>query len=194
VVENLDAMRALAHPERSAILKLLMSGRSRTATECAQMVDASPSACSYHLRQLERFGFVDRDDAAGGDQPVDGRTRRWKAAAIGFSLGAERPSESTPEQLAVFSALRHADRTENDRLERSFFQHFDELAAEWQNSCEFSNYELSVTPDEITQLLVSIDELLLPYRVGARTAAPGEARPVHVQLNAFRRVDDEHDT
>jgi DNA-binding transcriptional ArsR family regulator len=191
VVEDLDALRALAHPERSAILRLLMSGRSQTATECAHVVDASPSACSYHLRQLERFGFVERDDAALDGQLVDGRTRRWKAAAIGFSLGSARVSEATPEQLAVYAALRHADRSVHERLERNFLRHFGELPAEWQNSSQFSSYELHVTPEEITQLLVAVDELLLPYRAGGRTGAAGDARPVHVQLSAFRRIDDQ---
>ena len=74
VVTDLDALRALAHPERSAILKLLMAGRPRTATECAAVVGASPSACSYHLRQLERFGFVERDDASPAThRSTDGR-------------------------------------------------------------------------------------------------------------------------
>jgi DNA-binding transcriptional ArsR family regulator len=193
VVDDLDALRALAHRERSAILKLLMAGRSRTATECAQLVDASPSACSYHLRQLERFGFVERDDESDHAERVDGRMRRWKAAAIGFSLGGTRPSEATPEQLAVFSAVRHADRTENDRLERTFTERFADLAPEWQDAAEFSTYELQVTPTEVRHLLTEIDRLLLPYRVGARSGAPESARSVHLELNAFRRLDEDDD-
>src|SRR5688572_5797971 len=87
VVRDLDALRALSHPQRSAILKFLMAGRPRTATECAAVVGASPSACSYHLRELERFGFVVRDDSPTGGT-VDGRRRHWRAAAVGFTLGA----------------------------------------------------------------------------------------------------------
>ena len=89
VVADLDAMRALAHPQRSAILKLLMSGPPRTATECAAVVGASPSACSYHLRELERFGFV---DARRLPRRRTGRRqgRRWRASAVGFTLGAGR--------------------------------------------------------------------------------------------------------
>lgn len=190
VVGELDALRALAHPERSAILKLLMSGRSRTATECARSVGASPSACSYHLRQLERFGFVERDDAIDeAEQSVDGRTRRWKAAAIGFSLGAGPASQASAEELAVFGALRQADRAENDRLERNFHAGFHQLPAEWQDAAEFSNYELDVTPDEIRSLISSIDALLLPYRVGARAERPAGASAVHLRLDTFLRVD-----
>jgi predicted ArsR family transcriptional regulator len=191
VVDDIDALRALAHRERSAILKLLMAGRSRTATECAKLVDASPSACSYHLRQLERFGFVERDDSSDRGEQVDGRTRRWKAAAIGFSMGGTRPSQATPEQLAVFSAVRLADRTENDRLERTFIERFADLAPEWQDAAEFSTYELRVTPTETRHLLTEIDRLLLPYRVGARSDAPESARSVHLELNAFRRLDED---
>ena len=76
VVTDIRALRALAHPDRVAILRLLMAGVARTATECARAVGASPSACSYHLRELERFGFVVRDESVAGD----GRTRPSTAA------------------------------------------------------------------------------------------------------------------
>lgn len=59
-----DAMRALAHPARIALLQHLALEGARTATECAPVVGLSPSACSYHLRQLARYGFVAQDQAA----------------------------------------------------------------------------------------------------------------------------------
>jgi hypothetical protein len=108
-------------------------------------------------------------------------------------MGGTRPSEATPEQLAVFSAVRLADRTENDRLERTFMERFADLAPEWQDAAEFSTYELQVTPAETKQLLTQIDQLLLPYRVAARSDAPDSARSVHVVLNAFRRLDEDDD-
>ena len=184
VVTDVRALRALAHPDRVAILRLLMAGSARTATECATAVGASPSACSYHLRELERFGFVVRDDAAA----ADGRTRPWKAAAVGFSLGGPLSEESASGR-AVFAALREADRVENDRLARLFVEHVDELATEWLDVATFSTFELALTSTELRELVASVDDLLRPYRVGARSEVPDDARPVHVVLQAFPRVD-----
>ena len=138
VVTDMRALRVLAHPDRLAILLLLMAGRPRTATECAEVVPASASACSYHLRELERFGFVERADVTSS---ADRRARWWRASAIGFSLGGPLSEEDVAGR-AAFAALRHADAAEHDRLRRSFVERLDELPAEWQDSAEFASYEL----------------------------------------------------
>jgi DNA-binding transcriptional ArsR family regulator len=188
VVTDVAALRALAHPERSAILKLLMSGRSRTATECAAVVGASPSACSYHLRELERFGFVERDDAAEG--PVDRRTRRWRAAAVGFSLGPARQSDASPAERAVHAAVMGADLVENDRLAREFVARIDDLPAPWQDAATFATYELVLTPDELEGLGRAIDELLRPHRAGVKDGDESASRTVHIVFHAIPRMDD----
>jgi predicted ArsR family transcriptional regulator len=161
-----------------------MAGQARTATECAQAVGASPSACSYHLRELERFGFVVRDEAAGADR----RTRPWKAAAVGFSLG-RRLSEESASGRATFAALREADRQEDDRMVRLFVERVDQLPSDWQDAAWFSTFELALTVTELRELTAAVDDLLRPYRVGARPGQPGGTRPVHVTFHAFPRVD-----
>ncbi len=51
------------------------------ATECAQVAGLSPSACSYHLRTLARYGFVEEDRASRGRAraPVAGPRGRLDA-------------------------------------------------------------------------------------------------------------------
>jgi predicted ArsR family transcriptional regulator len=189
VVSDLDAMRALSHPQRSAILKYLMAGPPRTATDCAAVVGASPSACSYHLRELERFGFVERDQSPG-EQPADGRTRRWRAAAVGFRLGARPLSDASPEERAVFAAVLGADRIENERLAREFVETAADLPREWQDAAEFATYELALTATELTELTARIDDLLRPHRVGAKRRTAETARTVHIAIDAFPRPED----
>ncbi len=190
VVTDVSALRALAHPERSAILKLLMAGRPRTATECAAVVGVSPSACSNHRRELERFGFVERDDSAGEGRD-DRRTRRWRAAAVGFSLGSSRQSDASPTERAVHAAVMGADLVENDRLARGFVARIDDLPAAWQDAAEFSTYELVLTPDELERLSRAVDDLLRPHRAGVKAGDLSASRTVHVVFQAFPRTDDE---
>lgn len=64
---------AFLHPARAQALELLADGQARTATELAGVVGLTPSAMSWHLRLLERHGFVARDESA------DGRERPWRA-------------------------------------------------------------------------------------------------------------------
>src|SRR5579875_3782688 len=88
-------MRALAHPARIAILQHLAIEGPATATECAEVAGLSPSACSYHLRALARYGFVEEDPAAA----VDGRQRPWRARIIAFSIESG-PGVSTASRVA----------------------------------------------------------------------------------------------
>lgn len=73
-------LRALAHPARQRVLLELFSGEVLTASEAAEICGLSPSAMSYHLRALERFGIVERDESS------DGRERPWRAAGDSLSL------------------------------------------------------------------------------------------------------------
>jgi DNA-binding transcriptional ArsR family regulator len=189
-ITDIAALKALAHPERATILKLLMAGRPLTATECAAVVGTSPSACSYHMRQLERFGFVERVDAEAVDGPTDGRMRRWRAAAIGFSVGPRPLSGSTPEERAVLAAVVGADRVENDRLAQRFVERLVETDAEWQDAAVFSTYELDLTAAELERLAHRIDDLLRPHRAGAKSRPLRGSRTVHLAFEAFPRADD----
>ncbi|MFC7401225.1 ArsR/SmtB family transcription factor [Citricoccus sp. GCM10030269] len=76
VISDPQAIRALAHEARlEALEELYASQSTRTATELASRCGLTPSAMSYHLRALEKYGFVERSPSEG-----DGRERRWKAA------------------------------------------------------------------------------------------------------------------
>ncbi|GAA4373050.1 ArsR/SmtB family transcription factor [Paeniglutamicibacter cryotolerans] len=90
VISDPQAIRALAHEARLAVLEELFASQStRTATELASRCQLTPSAMSYHLRALEKYGYVER--AASGS---DGRERRWKAAGDSLVLGSLNDSAS----------------------------------------------------------------------------------------------------
>src|SRR5947209_7487871 len=91
-------MRALAHPARIAIWTHLGMHGPATATECAEIAGLSPSACSYHLRTLARYGFVEEDPASA----ADGRERPWRARMIAFNIDH---APGTPAVTQVASRL-----------------------------------------------------------------------------------------
>jgi DNA-binding transcriptional ArsR family regulator len=69
------AMKAIAHPARYRVIEELYGGRELTATQAAELCGLTPSAMSYHLRTLERYGLI----RAG--ESTDGRERPWRKAA-----------------------------------------------------------------------------------------------------------------
>ena len=62
----------LGHPLRAALLDLLARRGTLTSTQAARELGESSGACSFHLRQLERYGHIEPVP----DQP--GRARPWR--------------------------------------------------------------------------------------------------------------------
>jgi len=177
------ALMALAHPIRLALLDYLMTVGPRTASQCAEVVDATPSNCSYHLRHLAKFGLVEPIEAS------DGRERPWRAAATGFSFGRpgdERPDTATHAAEAALTATRVE---ENTRLAHALLDRADRLTPAWRAATAFNNYTLRLTPAELTALTESIDRQIRPYVAPIRDDAPDGAELVHLSLQAFKRPE-----
>ena len=81
VLTDPQAIKALAHPARLTVLDALTEGEELTATECAEVAGISPSAMSYHLRALEKWGFVERAETS-----TDGRERPWRSLGGRWSV------------------------------------------------------------------------------------------------------------
>jgi len=180
-VTDVRRLAALAHPLRTALLSHLMAFGPRTASECAAAVDASPSNCSWHLRQLEKHGFVERAGEA-----ADGRERPWRAAATGFRIG---PLDDTPAVRSALQILASVQLDEELRLARTYLRHEDELDEPWRHSAEFNAYGLLLTAEEVHDLAERLDALIRPYLAPTRDDVPDGARPVHLMLAAYLRPD-----
>ncbi|WP_426593281.1 helix-turn-helix domain-containing protein [Cellulomonas sp. McL0617] len=74
-----EALKAFAHPLRMAMYNYLSEHGSATASQLGRHLGESSGQTSYHLRQLERHGFVEDDPAH-----PRGRDRWWRA--VGFSI------------------------------------------------------------------------------------------------------------
>jgi DNA-binding transcriptional ArsR family regulator len=174
-VTNPQAMRALAHPTRLAILTYLQRNGPATATTLSPHVGATPSVTSWHLRHLASFGLV--VDADPDEVPGDRRQRWWKAIARGFSF-----------ELGGDEETRAAGRFLGDHLVAVAQAQVDEwisdveptLEPEWLRLSGLSNTSVPMTPAELETLTQQIDELIAPYVHRAEADAPPEARIVRI--------------
>lgn len=169
-------MRALAHPARLALLEHLRHSGPATATQCAEVVDLSPSAVSYHLRALARAGFVAEAPGRG-----DGRERMWRATATRYELQAPQSPAEREAMRALVESLVALDQS---RV-REYLDRLPEEPADWQRAAFFADVTLLVTADELVALNQALTELLAPYRSDSRPDAPAGARTVRAVLRAL---------
>jgi DNA-binding transcriptional ArsR family regulator len=142
-------MRALAHPTRLALLDHLHEVGHATATECGEAVGDSPSSCSYHLRALAKWGFV--EEADGGR----GRERPWRATATRIEFPSDGLEATVLRDELV---ARHQQRV-RDALRREH-----ELPPAWRRAAETSSATVELTVKELAELGERFDALLDEFR------------------------------
>lgn len=172
-------MRALAHQARIAIWLHLGLNGPATATECAEIAGLSPSACSYHLRTLARYGFVEEDRASA----ADGRERPWRARMLAFNL-ADVPG--TPAATRVASRLLVENlRAAAEENRARYLMRQSEYPAGWQSASGELFSVAHVTPEELQRMREQVIEVMAPYVRLDPASRPGGARPVRIMLDLF---------
>jgi DNA-binding transcriptional ArsR family regulator len=172
-------MRALAHPARIEIMEYLnTTGEVVTATECARMVGLSPSATSYHLRELAKYGLVEQAPSRG-----DGRERVWRSTTAHLQIAGD---DSEPETHAAERALIDLYINRDIRRLYEWLDRRDDDSSEWRDSGAILGSSLLVTVAELEQLVRQVRDLMEPYQMRARRAdPPAGAREVRVSYLAF---------
>jgi DNA-binding transcriptional ArsR family regulator len=171
-------MRALAHPVRLSILEALTHHGALTATEAAEHVGESPSNCSFHLRQLAKYGFV--EEAEGGT----GRRRPWRAKTIGTRF---TDVHADPETALAAGELA---RVITDRLfarARAGLEQARLLPDEWRAVTGSNDMTLYVTPEEMKAIDDEMLEVLWRYRerIADPSKRPEGSRPLQVAMFAY---------
>lgn len=149
LLDDPRAMRALAHPTRLALLDHLNAEGPATATECGAAVGDSPSSCSYHLRALAKWGFV--EEAEGGV----GRERPWRARATRI----EFPSDGLEATVLRDEVVAR----QQQRLRQALVcEH--ELPPRWRRAAQTSSAALELSASELEELGERFEQLLSEFR------------------------------
>src|SRR5580693_3173939 len=125
------ALRAYAHPVRLKLVALLRTEGPLTATRAGELLGESSGTCSFHLRQLAKYGVV--EEAGGGT----GREKPWRATAMFTNLPAVTDS---PELAAAAGLVGSA-------LAERYFEHVrrwldavPDEPPEWQEAAQFGDW------------------------------------------------------
>lgn len=179
VLSDPRAIRALAHPARLAIIEALLPGEELTATEAASLTGLSPSATSYHLKALERWGIV-----KAGDPRADGRDRPWKATGRSIEVSSDAPRTVLAETAVVGVFLDH-----NRALAAEFLEHQDEEPAQWRDALELGNSDYWLTSGELAEISAALRRVLEPYEQRRRGSRPDGSRRVRIARLIVPRAD-----
>jgi DNA-binding transcriptional ArsR family regulator len=179
-ITDARTMRALAHPVRIALLEeLFLASGAQTATELGERIGESPTTCSFHLRQLAKYGFV--EEAGGGK----GRARPWRLTSLSISFSNTHDDPATELAANVLSRLVHERQI--DRY-RAWMETRANYPREWRDAADETEYVFHVTPAELKALNQELLDLLLPkYRerlTDPATRPPGSA-PVEMLMFSF---------
>jgi DNA-binding MarR family transcriptional regulator len=174
-------LRGLAHPLRLKLLGLLREDGPSTATKLADRLGQSSGATSYHLRQLEAYGFVVEDP----DRTGPGRERWWKAAHWRSNLTAAQVREA-PEVAEGFLRALALEIFEHIN---AFMSEIPTRPEEWDEGAMLSDANLLLTLDEAKQLRSELRDLIDRYRQNTPgVVVPAGAEQVFLQVQLMPRV------
>ena len=179
-ITDARTLRALAHPARIAMFEELFVGGAMTATQLGELIGESATTCSFHLRQLAKYGFVEE---AGGGQ---GRARPWRLTSIGMSFapGGDPEAQIASDAVVHLFRERQLARYETWRRTRAAYPAALRAAA---NDSEYLSY---LTAEELAQMNREVSDVLMRWsrlegRLMDPSRRPAGSAPVETLLFSF---------
>jgi DNA-binding transcriptional ArsR family regulator len=180
ITPSAAGLRALSHPTRMKMLKLLRLEGPATATQLAQQLKLNTGATSYHLRQLAEHGFIVEDTERG-----DARDRWWRAAHE--STHANLDARTSEEDAESSEAYLH---TVALMYTETLMQHADErryLPESWLEASTTSDWHVRLTPQRAEQMLKALIEVIEQWGDDEDAEGTPDAGDFVINLNAFPR-------
>ncbi|WP_372456075.1 ArsR family transcriptional regulator [Streptomyces buecherae] len=158
------------HQVRRALLELLAEVGTVTATVAAERLGYSSGLCSFHLRQLARYGHIEEAPHVGG------RARPWR-------LRQEEAAPADPSPAAGFGQLARG--LEDESYQR-WLTRRDRAPLAWQRDEAFSAV-VYLTPEEMGTVAEAVRRTLAPYQDREQRPAerPAGAEPVALIARLF---------
>ena len=177
---DLESLTALAHPLRLRLFDELSTFGAATASGLAEKLSESSGATSYHLRQLEKHGFVREIEGRGS-----ARERWWERIPGSITVNHREtvadPVGRAATELVALHFQEHSEGLLNEFLRTGY----DEFAPEWADVSSVTTMNVRLTQPQLAELLQLFESTIQPWVDRHRgTDEPG-SRPVQIHFNAF---------
>ncbi|WP_166351731.1 ArsR/SmtB family transcription factor [Phytoactinopolyspora limicola] len=165
-------LRALAHPLRNQLLDVLRIEGAATATRCAELTGESVASCSFHLRMLAKYGFIEHAEPQGRERP-------WRVVHRSFTATADfdDPGSVNALEQVAYLAIEQAAQHVRDWISRS-----RDEPREWIEASTIATSTFWATSDELAEVSQALGELTDRFRDRLDNPA---ARPDGARLVRF---------
>jgi predicted ArsR family transcriptional regulator len=175
-LDNATALRAYAHPVRMKLILALRTRGPLTATQAGRLLGESSGTCSFHLRQLAKYGLVEETGEGTG------REKPWRATTT--STGWDNVQKA-PEAAAAAGLL-------SEVLVESYFAQLMRWlevrpteSEEWQQAAFIGDRFLWVTAEELAQIgrdLTAVVDKYFERQVRPELRPPGARLATYLHL------------
>jgi predicted ArsR family transcriptional regulator len=172
------ALRAYAHPTRLALVGLLRREGPRTATQAAEAIGESVASCSFHLRQLAKYGLIEEVE---GDH---GRAKPWRATAEFTTWDSD---SNDPETLAATVFLDAVLLDRYREWARAWLAQREHETPAWRKAAVAGDWMLHLTAAELKKVDEKLEGIFAEYvpRNADDSLRPKGSRPVTLIHMAF---------
>ncbi|MFF7241178.1 helix-turn-helix domain-containing protein [Streptomyces collinus] len=181
-ITDLGTLKALAHPLRMKLYRLLFAAEAATASQLAEQVDEAVSLVSYHLRKLAEHGLVEEAEP----RSADARERWWQPATQGVAI-RDRDFRDAPEKAAAHVAASRLFQEQRSEMYRTYLDQRATWGRDWNEASSDSESLLRLTPAELAEMKRELLDVIKRYDALARDreAAGDGWRREHVALHVY---------
>jgi predicted ArsR family transcriptional regulator len=175
-LDNAMALRAYAHPVRMKLILALRTRGPLTATQAGRLLGESSGTCSFHLRQLAKYGLVEETGEGTG------REKPWRATTTSTAWDE---LQEAPEAAAAAGLL-------SEVLAESYFAQLMRWlevrpgeSEQWQQAAFIGDRLLWVTADELAQVgrdLAAVVDKYFERQVKPELRPPGARLATYLHL------------
>jgi predicted ArsR family transcriptional regulator len=137
------ALRAYAHPVRMKLIVALRTRGPLTATQAARLLGESSGTCSFHLRQLAKYGLVEETGEGTG------REKPWRATTTSTTWD---DVQRDPEAAAAAGLLTEVLAEWYFAQLMQYLEVRQRESEEWRRAAFIGDRFLWVTADELAEV------------------------------------------
>ena len=182
-VSDAAELRTVMHPLRSRMLGSLRADGPATASELGRRFGESSGTTSYHLRLLEKHGFIELDP----EQP-NARDKRWRAMH-NYTGWSNAEADKNPELGEAVRAMRQRQLANVIEATEAFeVQRSERWGEEWADASGHGDYAVRLPVEAVAEIRRRITEIVHEVRDRERNADNTEM--VRIFVATFPVEDD----